>query len=73
MSETKSQTQILSGNFEHHIILKKMQEWIGTKVPKQQKFIPMSAPEAFKTLKIRLMIFNYERTKVTHKTRNSNL
>jgi hypothetical protein len=29
MPETKTQTRLLSGNFEHHITLKKMQEWLG--------------------------------------------
>jgi hypothetical protein len=29
MPETKTQAQILSGNFEHHIALRKMPEWLG--------------------------------------------
>ena len=29
MPETKTQTQLLSGNLEHNRTLRKMQEWLG--------------------------------------------
>ena len=66
MPETKTQTQILSGNLERNITLRKMLEWLRHKSSKTTLVYSMSAINDYKTSKIRLMILNYERTKVTH-------
>ena len=66
MPETKTQTQILPGNLEHHITLRRMREWFGHKSSKTIVVLPMSAIKDYKTLKIHLMTWKYKITKVTH-------
>jgi len=66
MPETKTQTQILSGNLERNITLRKMLEWLRHKSSKTTLVYSMSAINDYKTSKIHLMTLIYERTKVTY-------
>lgn len=53
MPETKIQTRILSGNFEHPITLKKMQEWLRHM---HSRLIRICFPSYYQILKILWMV-----------------
>ena len=56
MSETKLQPPFLSGNFEYHITLREMQQWLGHERSKTTTIYSHVFRDSFTKFKIRLSI-----------------